>query len=136
MYPFPEENFSNEGAINLAHYTSISTFFKIMRGKRLKFNRIDRVNDLTEKTLLGAEGEYRRVFVSCFSQNLQESIPMWKMYTPKDNGVMIKFVPLKGKTFKDLFFTNLAYTGRRFPTWKSGRRRTGRMHSKKTSRSS
>ena len=82
-------------SFRLSHYTSISVLFKILRNKQIKFNRIDSVNDLTEKELLSTAENYKRVFISCFSKRVEESIPMWKMYTSKNDGIMLSFIPKK-----------------------------------------
>ena len=73
----------------LSHYTSVSTLELILKAQMLKLNRIDKVNDLREKTYLGEDKTYSRVFISCFSHNEYESIPQWYIYTQGENGVRI-----------------------------------------------
>lgn len=95
-------------ANSIVHYTSIANLFKILRGKQIKFNRIDNVNDLEEKELLEFRENYRRVFVACFSKTASDRIPMWKMYTNKNDGVMIKIVPFEKSKYKDLLVLDSA----------------------------
>lgn len=104
-------SFANKEAVCLTHYTNISSFFKIIRTKQLKFNRIDNLNDLTEKQLLQDKENYKRVFVSCFSRSCKELIPMWKMYTDKQTGIRLRFYPKKDTKFRDLFELDYVYTG-------------------------
>lgn len=96
-------------SFRLSHYTSISVLFKMLRKKQIKFNRIDNVNDLTEKELLYTAESYKRVFISCFSKRVEESIPMWKMYTSKNDGIMLSFIPKKDTLFRDWFDLSFAY---------------------------
>ena len=42
----------------ITHYTSIPTLFKILRNQNILFNRIDNVNDLTEKESLMKHENY------------------------------------------------------------------------------
>ena len=87
----------------ITHYTSIPTLFKILRNQNILFNRIDNVNDLTEKEGLVKHENYRRLFVSCFSIRKSESIPMWRMYTKKDTGIMLQFKFRQGYQAEEFF---------------------------------
>jgi hypothetical protein len=94
----------------ITHYTSIPVLFKILRNNQILFNRIDNVNDLEEKDNLMKHENYQRVFISCFSTQNNESIPMWRMYTNKDTGIMLKIKFLKGITVDNLFFKDYMST--------------------------
>lgn len=74
----------------------------ILESGKIRFNRLDRVDDLREsQTVAGIEfGKY--FFVSCWTQSPKEHIPLWNMYTPNMKGVRIglpdmpfKMTPLK-----------------------------------------
>lgn len=64
----------------LFHYTTISTLKKIFQNKQLKFNRIDKVNDVRESSVFFDRDVTNLVFVSCFTHLRMESIPMWYIY--------------------------------------------------------
>ena len=89
---------------SILHYTSILTALKILRNKRFLFNRIDRVNDLEEKEKLKEYKNYGRTFISCFTYEEKESIPMWKIYTKNDTGVLLKIDFNDGYQLEDLFY--------------------------------
>ena len=74
----------------LYHYTSIDTLGLILQHKKIRFNRLDKVDDLqeSESADLGRLG--RLFFVSCWSDSSEENIPLWSMYTPNMSGVRIK----------------------------------------------
>ncbi|MGN8772358.1 DUF2971 domain-containing protein [Paenibacillus barengoltzii] len=86
----------------LYHYTSLETLACILKYKTLRFTRLDKVNDKNEALSKDIKNANTLVFVSCWTGNANESIPMWSMYTTGMNGVRIK-AP-----------TNL-FTGRRKP---------------------
>lgn len=72
------------------HYTDINTLALILKGKKIKFNRLDRVDDLEEGQIMSDGikiGKY--MFVSCWTETDEESIPLWKMYSNGENGVRI-----------------------------------------------
>ena len=71
------------------HYTSINTLALILESRKIRFNRLDRVDDMREsQTAAGIEfGKY--FFVSCWTKSAKEHVPLWHMYTPKMKGVRI-----------------------------------------------
>lgn len=84
------------------HYTTIESLALILSTGKLRFNRLDRVDDLREaQTHVGIDfGKY--FFVSCWTMEKQESIPQWHMYSSEMQGVRIELpanpfrqVPLK-----------------------------------------
>lgn len=81
----------------LYHYTDINTLALILKHKNIRFNRLDRLDDLNEGLTkdLGEMGKY--VFVSCWTESSEESIPFWNMYTKDMCGVRIK---LKSNPFR------------------------------------
>ena len=89
-------------------YTSIDTLALILQSKQILFNRLDKVDDLEEGGIIpnGVKiGKY--VFVSCWTENSEENIPLWKMYT---NGVGVR-IGLKKDMFKDFFLSGKTYDG-------------------------
>lgn len=75
----------------ISHYTSFETLKLIFTDKTLKFNRIDQVNDKKEKNFFGNDELSNLVYVSCFTYDINESIPMWKIYGKNNNSVRISF---------------------------------------------
>lgn len=77
--------------MKIYHYTSIETLALILNNKRIRFNRLDFVDDL-EESLYGSGptgikfGQY--TFVSCWTKDSKENIALWNMYT-KNKGVRI-----------------------------------------------
>jgi hypothetical protein len=73
----------------LYHYTSVETFLKILESKKVLFNRLDRVLDLTEGRSpdLGPLGIYQ--FVSCWTECPDESLTLWGFYPSGLSGLRI-----------------------------------------------
>lgn len=82
------------------HYTTIDTLAMILSTGKLKFNRLDKVDDLEEmgESLNVKLGKY--AFVSCWTEEKEESIPLWKMYSGNNHGVRIGMEP-------DMFVKNI-----------------------------
>ncbi len=74
----------------LYHYTSIQTLALILSSKKIRFNRLDKVDDLQEAESADLENLGRLFFVSCWSESAEENIPLWSMYTPNMAGIRIK----------------------------------------------
>lgn len=93
-YSYTELQEAEKSARNRAklfHYTSADTLELILHNKNLKFNRIDKVNDRLEHRLFEEDELCRLVFVSCFSTDEMESIPMWDIYGKNSDGLRITF---------------------------------------------
>lgn len=74
----------------LYHYTSIETLALILKHKTIRFSRLDLVDDPEEIKTDDFGNLGRFLFVSCWSSEEEESIPMWKMYSNDLKGVRIK----------------------------------------------
>ncbi len=72
------------------HYTSIETLALILDTKKIRFTRLDLVND-PEEALNEENIDIRKnIMVSCWTKESEENIPMWHMYTNKNgSGVRI-----------------------------------------------
>src|SRR3990172_1603393 len=73
----------------LHHYTDIDTLALILKNRAIRFNRLDRVDDVTEGesfTTLKLETFF---FISCWTYDTNESLPQWNMYTSDMAGVRI-----------------------------------------------
>ena len=73
------------------HYTDINTLALILKNKTIRFNRLDRVDDITEGESFQELDLEQFYFVSCWTHDENESIPQWNMYTTDMAGVRISF---------------------------------------------
>lgn len=73
------------------HYTTIDTLALILKTKKIRFSRLDRVDDVTECKIYGQYDMSKYIFISCWTYQKEESIPQWHMYTDKMKGVRISF---------------------------------------------
>ncbi len=87
---------------SISHYTNVDALLKILKHRRILFNRIDRVNDLEESRELSCHSLYQRTFIACFNHSVDESIPLWHMYSKKGMGVRICYIMKDGKKVGDL----------------------------------
>ncbi len=74
------------------HYTNLDVLALILKNQTLRFNRLDQVDDPEESNFVSNGvniGLY--AFVSCWTEEKEESIPMWKMYTKGEWGVRLSF---------------------------------------------
>lgn len=70
--------------MKIYHYTSIETLALILESKKIRFNRLDQVDDVEESCYGSGEtniklGQYQ--FVSCWTKDNKENLSLWKMYT-------------------------------------------------------
>lgn len=84
----------------LYHYTNIETLALIMSRRTIRFNTLNRVDDLQEKETADLKNLGQFCFVSCWTEDSEEQIPMWKMYGNLEAGVRIKLrtYPFKEKS--------------------------------------
>ncbi|TKC04206.1 hypothetical protein [Pedobacter frigoris] len=86
------------------HYTSVENLALILKHRTLRFKALDTVDDLNEG-LTNDVDEYRQfVFVSCWTDQDIESIPIWNMYAKDMSGVRIALpkYPFTHYSFEDL----------------------------------
>lgn len=76
----------------LYHYSSINKLALILESKKIRFNRLDLVNDPHEgiSSDFGSMAIY--LFVSCWTKNNEENFALWNMYTEKMRGVRIELI--------------------------------------------
>lgn len=70
----------------LYHYTSLETLALILKNKTLCFNNLRNVDDMEEAQSedMGEFGKF--VYISCWTADSEESIPLWNLYTPDMHG--------------------------------------------------
>lgn len=74
----------------LYHYTSVENLALILKNRTIRLNPLDKMDDLQEQRTADVENLGKFVFVSSWTDDPTESIPMWKMYTNPAAGVRIK----------------------------------------------
>ncbi len=75
--------------MKLYHYTTIDSLAMIMSSRSIKFNRLDKVDDMEERAESKSVRLWQYMFVSCWTENAEESIPLWRMYSGNSRGVRI-----------------------------------------------
>lgn len=84
----------------LYHYTSVENLLLILKNKTLAFNSLQNVDDLEECNSKDIQQIGKICYVSCWTNDETESIPMWSMYTPNMQGVRIKLKKFPFKKYK------------------------------------
>lgn len=74
----------------LYHYTSLDKLALILTSRKIRLNPLNKMDDLQEQRGKDVGDIGKFVFVSSWTSNSKESIPMWKMYTDPACGVRIK----------------------------------------------
>lgn len=75
---------------HLYHYTTIETLERILSNRTIKFNSLDNLDDLDEGISQDATPYRRFIYISCWTDDVLESIPMWNLYATLDKGIRIK----------------------------------------------
>ena len=88
--------------MEIHHYTSIENLALILKNKTIRFTRLDKVDDSEEAETVDMGKFGRFVYVSCWTSDEQESIPLWNLYTPDMHGVRIRLpkFPFKKYSYK------------------------------------
>lgn len=81
---------NDKGIEYLYHYTSIEKLALILKNRTIRLNPLDKMDDLQEQKTADVENIGKFVFISSWTDDTSESIPMWKMYTDPSAGVRIK----------------------------------------------
>ncbi len=85
----------------LYHYTTISTLALVLKNRTIRFNRLDLVDDIGESSKYGEFNLSRYLFVSCWTDSDEESIPLWSMYSKGMTGIMIS-LPIDPFNYKPI----------------------------------
>lgn len=101
----------------LYHYTSMEKLALILKYQTIRFNSLDKMDDLQEKETSDLRNIGEFCYVSSWTEDDCESIPMWKMYTDPKSGVRIKlssepFYTHHSSSLKDILaHSSPAHTG-------------------------
>lgn len=91
--------------MRIYHYTNLEALALILKNRTIRFNRLDQVDDLEEGNAESLGVRFcKYVFVSCWTESSEESIPLWKMYGGDVGGVRIS---IEHNMFKEYLITNL-----------------------------
>ncbi|MCH5426006.1 hypothetical protein EFK22_13140 [Lactococcus lactis subsp. lactis] len=75
----------------LYHYTTVDTLKLILENKTFRFKSLENMDDSEEAETEDYGNLGRFCYVSCWTENSNESIPMWKEYTEPEKGVRLRF---------------------------------------------
>ena len=76
--------------MKIYHYTNLESLALILKNRTIRFNRLDKVDDIEEGNAESLGVRFcKYVFVSCWTENSEETIPLWKMYGGDFGGVRI-----------------------------------------------
>lgn len=73
----------------LYQYTNIEALASILKNHTIRFNSLDKMDDLQEQMSSDLKNAAKFVFISSWTQSQVELIPMWKLYTSLKRGVRI-----------------------------------------------
>lgn len=74
----------------LYHYTSIEVLALILKNRTIRFNSLDKMDDLQEQQTADIKNIGQFCYISSWTDDSTESIPMWNMYASLNLGVRIK----------------------------------------------
>lgn len=74
----------------LYHYTNIESLALILANHTIRFNSLEYMDDLQEKQVGDIYNIGQFCYVSSWTDEEKESIPMWKMYSSLESGVRIR----------------------------------------------
>lgn len=93
--------------MRIYHYTNIESLALILKNRTIRFSRLDKVDDLEEGNAESLGVKFcKYVFVSCWTETDEESIPLWKMYGGDNGGIRIS---LEQEMFKEYLISNLKF---------------------------
>ena len=81
--------YSHERRKMLYQYTDVESLALILSNKTIRFRALNLLDDLQEQETMDLKNLGQYVFVSCWTEDSDEKIPMWKMYTGMESGVRI-----------------------------------------------
>ena len=75
----------------LYHYTSLDKLALILQTQKIRFSELSMLNDLEEQNVQFSQRDsgWTKAYVSCWTEECEESIPMWKMYSEIPSGIRI-----------------------------------------------
>lgn len=74
----------------LYHYTNLETLALILKNRTIRFNSLDKMDDLQEQETADIRNIGQFFYISSWTEDATESIPMWNMYASLNSGIRIK----------------------------------------------
>ena len=74
----------------LYHYTNIETLALILKNRTIRFNSLNKMDDLQEQQTADIKNIGQFCYISSWTEDSTESIPMWNMYASLNLGLRIK----------------------------------------------
>ena len=74
----------------LYHYTSLETLALILKNRTIRFNSLDKMDDLQENETADLKNIGQFFYISSWTEDAAESIPMWNIYASLNSGIRIK----------------------------------------------
>lgn len=84
----------------LYHYTSVESLAMILSTKKVRLSPLSDLDDLQEEKTYDLTNIGKTVFVSSWTDDSKESIPMWNMYSDIKSGLRIKAIPNMFEDYK------------------------------------
>lgn len=78
------------GVEYLYHYTNIESLALILKNQTIRFNSLDRMDDLQEQETADIKNIGQFCYITSWTSESLESIPMWNMYASLTQGVRIR----------------------------------------------
>jgi len=100
----------------LYHYTSIESLAMILSTRKIRFNSLTELDDLTEGNCNDIKSIGKYIFVSSWTNIHEESLPFWNMYTHRMKGIRIK---MPSDLFNDYIITTNGIKGVKSDFFKS-----------------
>lgn len=72
------------------HYTTLEVLNLIISNKTIRFSSLSHMDDVMEGNSIDFGDLSKYYYVSCWSSNREESIPLWYMYTNRMRGIRIE----------------------------------------------
>ena len=73
----------------LYHYTGLEELAMILKNRTIRLHPLDKMDDLQEGKTADIPNLGKFIFISAWTSEKEESIPMWKIYTDTESGVRI-----------------------------------------------
>ena len=91
-----------EGNIEyLYHYTNIETLALILKHHTFRFSSLDKMDDLQEQETGDIKNVGQFCYISSWTDDETENIPMWNMYTSIASGIRIRLRKMPFKVYEN-----------------------------------
>lgn len=74
----------------LYHYTDIQSLASILKNRTIRFTPLNKMDDLQENMAADLPNAGQFVYISSWTEDEEENIPMWNMYASLEEGIRIK----------------------------------------------